>query len=122
MTDEKWLGFVVEQILANALKYTNEGGIRIYGGDKNGQLCTGEVRYVVIADTGIGIRESDLPRIFERGFTGYNGRMEKKSTGIGLYLCRQIMDKLSHSIRVESAEGEGTKVVLGFEEKRALLW
>lgn len=122
VTDEKWLGFVVEQILANALKYTNEGGIRIYGGDKNGQLCTGEVRYVVIADTGIGIRESDLPRIFERGFTGYNGRMEKKSTGIGLYLCRQIMDKLSHSIRVESAEGEGTKVVLGFEEKRALLW
>ncbi len=122
VTDEKWLGFVVEQILANALKYTNEGGIRIYGGDKNGQLCTGEVRYVVIADTGIGIRESDLPRIFERGFTGYNGRMEKKSTGIGLYLCHQIMDKLSHSIRVESAEGEGTKVVLGFEEKRVLLW
>lgn len=77
---------------------------------------------MVIADTGIGIRESDLPRIFERGFTGYNGRMEKKSTGIGLYLCHQIMDKLSHSIRVESAEGEGTKVVLGFEEKRVLLW
>lgn len=116
VTDEKWLGFVAEQILANALKYTNEGGIRIYGSDKNGHLCTGEVRYVVIEDTGIGIRESDLPRIFERGFTGYNGRMEKKSTGIGLYLCCQIMDKLSHSIRVESVEGEGTKVILGFME------
>ncbi|NBI91454.1 sensor histidine kinase [Lachnospiraceae bacterium] len=116
VTDEKWLGFVAEQILANALKYTNEGGIRIYGSDKNGQSCTGEVRYVVIEDTGIGIRESDLPRIFERGFTGYNGRMEKKSTGIGLYLCCQIMDKLSHSIRVESMEGEGTKVILGFME------
>lgn len=114
VTDEKWLGFVAEQILANALKYTNQGGIRIYGSDEKGQLRTGEVNYVVIEDTGIGIRESDLPRIFERGFTGYNGRMGKKSTGIGLYLCRQIMDKLSHSIRVESAEGEGTKVILGF--------
>ena len=71
---------------------------------------------MVIEDTGIGIRQSDLPRILERGFTGYNGRMEKKSTGIGLYLCCQIMDKLSHSIRVESVEGEGTKVILGFME------
>lgn len=116
VTDEKWLCFVVEQILANALKYTNEGGIRIYGADEQGRECGGSVNYAVIEDTGIGIRGSDLPRIFERGFTGYNGRMGKKSTGIGLYLCRQIMDRLSHTMRVESKEGEGTKVILGFLE------
>lgn len=116
VTDEKWLGFVVEQVLANALKYTNKGGIRIYGADETGKECGGSVNYAVIEDTGIGIRESDLPRIFERGFTGYNGRMGKKSTGIGLYLCRQIMDRLSHTMRVESKEGEGTKVIFGFLE------
>ena len=117
VTDEKWLGFVVEQILANALKYTKEGGIRIYGAEENLQECVRNVSYVIIEDTGIGIRESDLPRIFERGFTGYNGRMGMKSTGIGLYLCRQIMDRLAHTIRVESKEGKGTRVILGFSQK-----
>lgn len=119
VTDEKWLGFVIEQLLSNALKYTTKGGIRIYGADKDGREISGsEVKYVAIEDTGIGIRESDLPRIFERGFTGYNGRMDKKSTGIGLYLCKQITDRLSHSIKVESAEGVGTKVILGFCQER----
>lgn len=123
VTDEKWLMFVVEQILSNALKYTQEGGIRIYGADKGGRELTnrkaGQIRvsYVVIEDTGIGIRSGDLPRIFERGFTGYNGRMGKKSTGIGLYLSREIMKRLSHQIRVESEEGKGTKVILGFEQE-----
>ena len=73
---------------------------------------------MVIEDTGIGIREEDLPRIFERGFTGYNGRMDKKSTGIGLYLCHQIMDRLGAAIRVESKEGKGTKVLLGFCQEK----
>lgn len=114
VTDEKWLGFVVEQLLANALKYTGTGGIRIYGADRSGRECRGTVEYIVIGDTGIGIRAEDLPRIFERGFTGYNGRMDKKSTGIGLYLCRRIMDSLGHDIRVQSEEGKGTKVILGF--------
>ncbi len=113
VTDEKWFGFVVEQVLSNALKYTGRGGIRIYGADAHGRKQAGKVVYIVIEDTGIGIRESDLPRIFERGFTGYNGRMGKKSTGIGLYLCKEIMDKLSHTIEVKSREGEGTKVILG---------
>ncbi len=113
VTDEKWFGFVVEQVLSNALKYTGRGGIRIYGADAHGRKQAGKVAYIVIEDTGIGIRESDLPRIFERGFTGYNGRMGKKSTGIGLYLCKEIMDKLSHTIEVKSREGEGTKVILG---------
>lgn len=117
VTDEKWLTFAIEQILSNALKYTAKGGILIYGADENGMRCGGNVNHVVIEDTGIGICESDLPRIFERGFTGYNGRMGRKSTGIGLYLCKQIMDKLSHKIEVRSAENEGTKVILGFERE-----
>lgn len=114
VTDEKWISFVLEQILSNALKYTKQGGISVYGADAGGEKKSGKVNYVVIEDTGMGIRGEDLPRIFERGFTGCNGRMDKKSTGIGLYLCRQIMDRLSHTILVESKEGEGTKVLLGF--------
>ena len=103
LTDEKWLSFVVEQVLSNALKYTPEGGtIRVYGDGTT----------VVIADSGIGIRPEDLPRVFEKGFTGYNGRADKKSTGIGLYLCRQVMDRLNHSITVTSRPGRGTLVRL----------
>ena len=118
VTDEKWLSFVVEQVFSNALKYTHEGGIAIYGADAEGSMIQGNAYYLVIEDTGIGIRESDLPRIFERGFTGYNGRMDKKSTGIGLYLCEQIMRRMSHTIRVESAPGKGTKVILGFWQEQ----
>ena len=117
VTDEKWLCFVIEQLLSNALKYTGEGGISIYGADEEGAKRTGSVEYLVLEDTGIGIRREDLPRIFERGFTGYNGRVDKRSTGIGLYLCRQIMDRLSHKIRVESEEGLGTRVILGFAQE-----
>lgn len=117
VSDEKWLAFVIEQILSNALKYTRQGSITIYGASREGKRQMGKVSHVVIEDTGIGIRQEDLPRIFERGFTGYNGRMDKKSTGIGLYLCRQIMDRLSHTIQVESVEGAGTRVILGFEQK-----
>lgn len=118
VTDEKWVSFVLEQILSNALKYTKKGGISIYGADVAGNKKSGKTSYIVIEDTGIGIRREDLPRIFERGFTGCNGRMEKKSTGIGLYLCRQIMDRLGHTILVVSEEGRGTKVLLGFEQEK----
>ena len=84
LTDEKWLVFVVEQILSNALKYTKEGSISIY-------LTTyREKLMLAIRDTGIGISREDLPRVFEKGFTGYNGRADKKSTGIGLYLCKRL--------------------------------
>lgn len=114
VTDEKWLCFVVEQVFSNALKYTHEGGIAIYGADAEGGERKGAASYLVIEDTGIGIRESDLPRIFERGFTGYNGRMDKRSTGLGLYLCEQIMKRMSHTITVKSAQGKGTKLILGF--------
>ena len=102
LTDEKWLVFVLEQLLSNALKYTKKGTIRIYGG--NG--------FLYIEDTGIGIAPEDLPRIFEKGYTGYNGRRDKKSTGIGLYLCQEILKRLAHGITITSTLGEGTKVTL----------
>ena len=108
LTDEKWLVFVLEQILSNALKYTKSGSIHIY-------LSPNAPKTLVIEDTGIGIAPEDLPRIFEKGYTGCNGRADKRSTGIGLYLCRQIMEKLSHTIRIESEMGVGTKVYLGLD-------
>lgn len=120
VTDGKWLSFVIEQVLSNALKYTKEGAISIYGTDTDGGRVTDGCSYLVIEDTGIGIGESDLPRIFERGFTGYNGRLGNKSTGIGLYLCRQIMDRLGFSIRAESKLGEGTKVLLLLTQEEIL--
>ena len=105
LTDEKWLSLILEQLLSNALKYTNQGGIRFY-------MEPGQEKTLVIQDTGIGIREEDVHRIFERGFTGYNGRMDKKSTGIGLYLCKKAADQLGHKIHIESKVGEGTRVML----------
>lgn len=107
LTDEKWLLFVVEQLLSNALKYTKSGGvveIRLQSPDT-----------LVIADTGIGIAAEDLPRIGQKGFTGYNGRTDKKSTGIGLYLCRRVLGKLSHTFSIESEVGKGTIVKIGLE-------
>ncbi len=104
LTDEKWLAFVVEQVLSNALKYTQAGSVSIYLEPP----CT-----LCIRDTGIGIAPEDLPRIFERGYTGYNGRSDKKATGLGLYLCRQICDRLRHTITADSAAGEGTCVRIG---------
>jgi signal transduction histidine kinase len=110
LTDEKWLCFVVEQILSNALKYTNKGKISIYKEDTGGPPA------LVIEDTGIGIRPEDLPRLGEKGFTGYNGHMDRKSTGIGLYLCKKILTKLSHEMIVESVVGAGTKVRIVFPQ------
>jgi len=108
LTDEKWLVFVLEQLLSNALKYTHQGEISIY------LRPTGPIA-LVIEDTGIGIDPADLPRVFEHGYTGFNGRADKKSTGIGLYLCKRILDKLSHQIRIESEVGRGTKVIIELE-------
>lgn len=103
LTDEKWLVFVIEQLLSNAIKYTNKGKISIY---------PLENKKLVIEDTGIGISKEDIPRIFDKGFTGYNGRTNKKATGLGLYLCKNILDKLSHKISIESEVGVKTKVIL----------
>lgn len=105
LSDEKWLCFLLEQLLSNALKYTPEGG-------KISIFLEGETN-LVIADTGIGIAPEDLPRVFEKGFTGNNGRMDKKATGIGLYLCRRVTNLLGHTISIVSEPGVGTQVRLG---------
>lgn len=116
VTDDKWFGFCVEQILSNSIKYTAQAGVL-----EGREVQEGEILLymheelpdtLVISDNGIGIRKEDLPRIFERGFTGYNGRMDKKATGIGLYLTKRILDRLGNTIRVESTEGIGTKVYI----------
>lgn len=108
LTDEKWLVFVLEQLLSNALKYTQEGEISVYMDPQS--PCT-----LVIEDTGMGIAPEDLPRVFEKGYTGYAGRADKKSTGIGLYLCNTILKKLSHTLKIESVPGKGTKVKIGLD-------
>ena len=106
LTDEKWFCFVLEQVLSNALKYTKEGGVTISAAsDENGTR-------LYIADTGVGIKAEDLPRVFEKGYTGYNGRMDKKASGLGLYLCKGVCDKLGHRISIESWEGEGCTVII----------
>ena len=111
VTDKKWLLVVIEQILSNSLKYTNEGGIEIY---MDGQdLC--------IKDTGIGIKNSDVLRVFERGFSGYNGRMTQQSSGLGLYLTQKISQELGHQIRIESELGQGTTVRIKFAEVNLLI-
>lgn len=109
-TDEKWLAFMIEQILANALKYTSKGEISVYA----------EGKALVIEDTGIGISPEDLPRLGERGFTGYNGREDKKSTGLGLYLCKNICAKLGHKLIIESTPNVGTRVKLLFADSTML--
>ena len=110
ITDEKWFSFVLQQILGNSLKYTPQGSISIY--------CQDE--YLIIADTGIGIHPEDLPRIFERGFTGFNGHKAKQATGIGLYLCKHIMDNLQLPLKITSTAGQGTKVYIGLQQKKLL--
>lgn len=108
VTDEKWLLFVIEQIISNALKYTPSGSISIY---------LEAPRTLCIADTGIGIAPEDLPRIFERGYTGMNGRNDKKASGIGLYLCSRICHNLCHSITASSSEN-GTVIKIDMSQTR----
>lgn len=102
VTDEKWFAFVIEQLLSNALKYTREGSIKIYSEGK--VLC--------IKDTGIGIAPEDLPRVFDKGYTGCNGRTDRRASGLGLYLCRRICQNLGIDISISSTVGEGTTVRL----------
>lgn len=109
ITDSKWLSFIIEQVISNAIKYTSEGYVRIYMSEP-GILC--------IEDTGVGISEEDLPRIFENGYTGFNGREDKRASGIGLYLCKRISDNLGHKIYAESKIGEGTKIFLDMRAKK----
>ena len=111
VSDKKWLSFAFEQILGNSVKYTSNGGeITI-------ETCENKL---VIEDNGMGIKEEDLPRIFEKGFTGFNGRYEKKSSGLGLYLCKKTLDKLGHHIEISSRVGEGTRIEITFPKEDTL--
>ena len=111
ISDKKWLSFAFEQILGNSVKYTSAGGeITI-------ETCENKL---IIEDNGMGIKEEDLPRIFEKGFTGFNGRYEKKSSGLGLYLCKKTLDKLGHHIEISSKVGEGTRVEITFPQEDTL--
>lgn len=113
LTDEKWLGFAIGQILSNSLKYTPSGGQVILAKE---DPCT-----LLIADTGIGIAPEDLPRVFEKGYTGLNGRQERSSTGIGLYLTQCALKKLGHSIEIQSRPGRGTLVRIDLSHRESLL-
>ena len=110
ITDEKWLEFVLEQLISNALKYTPTGSVAIYQ-EPGPTLC--------VADTGIGIAPEDLPRIFENGYTGINGRRDKRASGIGLYLCRRVCQNLGHEISAESVPGKGTTIRLNLARRES---
>ena len=106
LTDEKWLGFVIEQLLSNAVKYTKEGGITISVAEEENAVN------ISVKDTGIGIPAENLPRIFESGYTGFNGRTDSHSSGIGLYICKKICDNLGIKIDVSSEVSKGSEFVL----------
>lgn len=118
LTDEKWLVFVIEQLLSNAIKYTPKGSIHIYATSTQEDSLIRTA--LTIQDTGIGISSEDLPRIFERAFTGYNGRIDKKSSGLGLYLSKTILQKLGHEISITSEPQKGTCVTITFLEDLSL--
>lgn len=107
VSDEKWFTFVLEQILSNALKYTKTGYVKIYAAPQK-KLC--------IQDSGIGISPEDLPRIFEKGYTGYNGRTDKKASGLGLYLCKKICEELGIALEASSEIGKGTSIIMNMEQ------
>lgn len=111
LTDEKWLCFVLEQILSNALKYTEKGQISIY-------MDESRKKTLVIEDTGIGISPEDLPRIGDKNYTGYNGRKDKKASGLGMYLSKKILERLGHEIQILSNPGGGTKVMIHLEHTK----
>ena len=108
ISDEKWLLVIIEQVLSNSLKYTKSGGIEVYFKDNT----------LYLKDSGIGIKDSDILRVFERGFSGYNGRLTQQSSGLGLYLSKKIADQLGHDISISSQVGQGTTVSIHFQKKK----
>jgi signal transduction histidine kinase len=110
ITDKKWFLVILEQVLSNSLKYTKQGSIEIFFQEDT----------LHMKDTGLGIQNSDLLRVFERGFSGYNGRLTHQSSGLGLYLSKKIADKLGHELHLHSVVGEGTTVMITFKEKKLL--
>lgn len=110
ITDRKWFVVILDQVLSNSLKYTSQGGIEIYFQEDT----------LYIKDSGLGIQDADLLRVFERGFSGYNGRLTQQSSGLGLYLSKKIADELGHQISIASQVGHGTTVMISFSEKKMI--
>lgn len=110
LTDSKWLEFIVNQVVSNSMKYTKDNNSII----KISAVETSKQVDLIIYDNGIGIPEKDIKRVFEKTFTGENGRATSKSTGMGLYIVKKLCRKLGHKVRIESKEGEYTKVVISF--------
>lgn len=110
LSDSKWLEFIFGQVVDNSIKYGEEGklSLEIFGEEAENSVL------LHIRDNGCGIKESELSRVFDKGFTGSNGRAGKNSTGIGLYLCKKLCDRLEHGITIESKENEGTTITLIF--------
>lgn len=109
-SDIKWVSFIINQIIGNSIKYTQKGKgeIRIY------TKANENSNSLIIQDNGIGISKRDINRVFEKGFTGENGRIFGKSTGMGLYLCKSLCEKLGLGIKLESHNNVGTKVEIVF--------
>ncbi|MBP3336618.1 MAG: sensor histidine kinase [Ruminiclostridium sp.] len=110
LTDEKWLSFIIGQLLSNAIKYTDKGSVSVY------MKHDTDRKILCIADTGIGIDPADLPRIFDNGYTGLNGRYDMKASGIGLYICRCTADMLGITLTAKSEPGKGSVFMLDLTE------
>jgi len=110
-TDSKWLAYCLSEFISNALKYSDDGGIVTISSEEDSE----EVR-LVIQDGGIGIPQHDISRVFELGFTGTNGRINRKSTGIGLFIAKKIMDKIGHNVTISSTESVSTTVTIHFRK------
>lgn len=111
LSDGQWLQTLLEQLLSNSLKYTESGKISIYMNPEK-ELT------LIIEDTGVGIRSEDLPKIFNKGYSGLNGRLHEKSTGLGLFLSRKICNRLGHTLAIESEPGKGTRAVIGLSREQ----
>ncbi|NFH91132.1 HAMP domain-containing histidine kinase [Clostridium botulinum] len=109
-SDEKWIYFILNQIIGNSLKYSrdNNSKIKIYALKNNNNVT------LVVEDNGVGINNQDIDKVFEKGFTGENGRVYGKSTGMGLYICKKLSEKLGLSININSLKDQGTKVNIIF--------
>lgn len=109
VSDPKWLQFVFDQVIFNALKYTSQGKVSITCKNNN---------QVIIADSGIGISQSDLPMVFNKGYTGFNGRLNNNASGLGLYMVKSILNQLGHGISISSEVNVGTSVVINLKQKK----
>ncbi|WP_411170592.1 sensor histidine kinase [Clostridium sp. MB05] len=109
-SDVKWVSFIINQLIGNAIKYSEKGKGKVKIYSKSNENSNS----LIIEDNGVGINERDIDRVFEKGFTGENGRLFGKSTGIGLYLCKSLCDKLGLGLKLDSKKNEGTKVEIVF--------